>query len=323
MKALKVIGIILLVLLAAVLGTGSYVKVALPNTGPAPQIKIERTAQRIQRGEYLAKNVSVCMDCHSTRNWGEYAGPMIPTTLGNGGEKFDQQMGFPGVFYAPNITPYALKTWSDGEVFRAITTGVTKEGKALFPLMPWGHVGKMDREDVYSIIAYMRTIPEIRKDVPESKPDFPVNFIINTMPHAASFTTIPSEQDTVKYGAYLVNAAGCVDCHSQTDKGAIIPGTEFGGGMVFKQPAGIVKSPNITADKATGIGNWSKGMFVQRFKTLNGKEAEAVKLSPKDLNTPMPWYMYSGMKQTDLEAIYAYLRSIKPIKNQVVKFQKI
>ena len=57
MKAVKVIGFILLGLLVIVAAAGTYVKVALPNTGAAPQIKIERTAERIKRGDYLANHV--------------------------------------------------------------------------------------------------------------------------------------------------------------------------------------------------------------------------------------------------------------------------
>ncbi|QQL49460.1 c-type cytochrome [Mucilaginibacter ginkgonis] len=321
MKALKVIGIILSALIVIIIAAGTFVKVALPNTGKAPKIKIERTAERIKRGDYLANHVSVCMDCHSTRDWGSYAGPMIGG-LGAGGEKFDQQMGFPGKFYAPNITPYKLANWTDGEIYRALTTGVNNNGKALFPLMPWEHVGLMDREDVYSIIAYLRTLPAINKDVPAPQLDFPVNFIVNTMPHKANPGKLPAESDSVKYGGYLVNAAGCVDCHSKVDHGAKIAGTEFGGGMEFKQPAGVLTSANITPDTETGIGTWTKEMFVQRFKSLDGKAATARKLGKGDVNTVMPWYMYAGMKPTDLGAIYAYLHSLKPIKNKVVKFKR-
>jgi len=43
-------------------------------------------------------------------------------------------------------------------------------------------------------------------------------------------------------------------------------------------------------------------------------------VGPEDFQTIMPWTMYGSMKQSDLEAIYAYLRTVKPIKNQVVKF---
>ncbi|MCJ8208144.1 c-type cytochrome [Mucilaginibacter sp. RS28] len=323
MKALKITGIILLVLVVIVLGAGTYIKVALPNTGRAPNIKIERTAARIQRGEYLANHVNVCMDCHSTRDWSQYAGPMSATNFGGGGERFDQQQGFPGKFFAPNITPYRLKTWTDGEILRAITTGVNKDGKALFPVMTWEHAGQMDKEDVYSIIAYLRTLPEVKHDVPASKADFPVNFILNTMPHPAKFTNRPAETDTLKYGEYLVNAAACVDCHSKMEHGSVVAGSQFGGGMEFKEPGGTVRSPNITSDRATGIGTWSKAMFVNRFKAYADKNYQPAKLTTKDLNTPMPWMMYSGMKQGDLEAIYTYLKSLKPISNTVNKFEKI
>jgi len=74
--------------------------------------------------------------------------------------------------------------------------------------------------------------------------------------------------------------------------------------------------------KLTGIGSWSKDIFIQRFKSFEGKEKQAAKLSPGDPQIPMPWYMYAGMKANDLAAIYAYLRTVKPIKNQVIAFQK-
>ncbi len=189
--------------------------------------------------------------------------------------------------------------------------------------MPWDHIGQMDKEDVYSIIAYLRSIPANKKDIPPSEIDFPVNFIINTMPHKAHLGKLPSENDTIKYGAYLVNAAACVDCHSKRYHGDIIPGTEFGGGMEFKQQGGVVHSANITPDKLTGIGSWSKEIFIQRFKSFEGKEKQAAKLNPGDLQTPMPWYLYAGMKANDLAAIYAYLRTVKPINNRVIAFQKL
>ena len=322
MKAVKVIGFILLGLLVVVAAAGTYVKVALPDTGAAPQIKIERTAERIKRGDYLANHVAVCMDCHSTKDERLYGSPVVGG-FGAGGEKFDQQMGLPGKFYASNITPYKLLSWTDGEIFRALTTGENKFGKAIFPLMPWDHIGQMDKEDVYSIIAYLRSIPAIKKDIPGSEIDFPVNFIINTMPHKANLGKLPSENDTIKYGAYLVNAAACVDCHSKRYHGDIIPGTEFGGGMEFKQQGGVVHSANITPDKLTGIGSWSKDIFIQRFKSFEGKEKQAAKLNPGDSQIPMPSYLYGGMKANDLAAIYAYLRTVKPIKNQVIAFQKL
>ena len=140
------------------------------------------------------------------------------------------------------------------------------------------------------------------------------------MPHKADPGKIPSENDTISYGAYLVNAAGCIDCHSKRNHGNIIRGTEFGGGMEFKQQGGVVHSANITPDSLTGIGSWSIDIFIQRFKGFEGKEKQAAKLNPSDPQLPMPWYAYAGMKTGDLAAIYAYLRTVKPINNRVIAF---
>ena len=322
MKVLKITGKILSVLFLIVFIAGVYVKTALPDTGPAPDLKIERTPARLERGAYLANHVSVCMDCHSTRDWSRFAGPMAPKGFGGGGEKFDQNMGFPGTFFAPNITPYSLGSWTDGEIFRAVTTGVNKNGKALFPLMAYHRFGQMDKEDVYSIIAYIRELEPVKNDVPESQADFPVNFIINTMPKEAAFTKIPSEQDQAAYGKYLVNATGCVDCHSKTDKGSVIPGTELGGGMEFKLPGATLRSPNITMHKKTGIGSWTKEAFVKRFKMYADSNYVSPKVNPGEMNTPMPWTMFGGMKESDLEAIFAYLETVNPIENEVLRFEK-
>src|SRR5258708_18916439 len=117
-----------------------YVKLELQDTGKAPQIKIVRTAEGIKRVDYWANHVSVCMDCHSTKDESLYGGPVVGD-FGAGGEKFDQQMGLPGKFYASNLTPYKLLSWTDGEIFRALTTGENKFGKAIFPLMPCDHIG--------------------------------------------------------------------------------------------------------------------------------------------------------------------------------------
>src|SRR5690606_41947964 len=85
--------------------------------------------------------------CHSPRDWSRFSGPITPGTLGMGGDRFDQTVGMPGVFYARNITPAGIGRYTDGELFRVITSGVTKEGHAIFPLMPYPYYGKMDPED--------------------------------------------------------------------------------------------------------------------------------------------------------------------------------
>lgn len=323
MKILKILGVVFLVVVILAIGAGTYIKTALPDTGETPVVTIERTPARIERGKYLANHVTVCMDCHSTRDYKYFAAPLAAGNFGGGGEVFSREMGFPGIFFATNITPYTLKSWTDGEILHAITTGVNKHGKALFPLMAWNRFGQMDKEDVYSIIAYIRTLPAVKNEVPPSEADFPVNFLLNTMPKPADFKSIPSPNELVKYGGYLVNAAGCVDCHSQTDKGTIIEGTEFSGGMEFKQPNGIMRSPNITFDKETGIGKWTEGTFVEKFTAYADPGYKKKELLPGELNSPMPWTMFGGMKPEDLKAIYAYLSSVKPIEHKVVKIEKV
>lgn len=320
MKALKIILFLVGIIFFLAIVAGTYVKIALPDVGAAPTIQIEKTLQTIENGKYLANYVTVCIDCHSSRDWTKFAGPLKVESLGRGGEVFNQEMGFPGSYIAPNITPYALESWTDGEIFRAVTTGVNKDGEALFPVMAAHRFGKMDKKDIYDIIAYIRTLKPIKHKVAKSQSDFPVNFIINTMPKKADFVKRPLETDTLKYGAYLVNAAGCVDCHSKTDKGNVIKGTEFGGGMEFKLPRGMVRSSNITADNSTGIGRWSKVMFVNKFKAFADKSYQPPLVETTGMNTPMPWTMYGGMKKPDLEAIYTYLRSLKSIQNPVKKF---
>lgn len=321
-KVYKYILVLLLVVVIAGLSVVSYVKFALPNVPLLANVTVDTSIERVARGKYLAHHVAVCMDCHSTRDWSHFAGPMVPGNLGGGGQRFGKEMGFPGVFYAPNITPFALKDWTDAELFRAITSGVRRDGEAMLPLMPYPNYGKMDKEDIYDIIAYIRTLAPVDNMVPESAADFPVSLLINTMPAKAALTHKPFADDRIARGGYLVAMAGCADCHSKVDKGQIIAGTEFGGGRDFVQPAGIVRSANITGDNETGIGNWTMESFVQSFRKYRDTAYQLPVLGREDLNSPMPWTMYAGMDDKDLEDIYHYLSSIKPIVNKVVRYEK-
>lgn len=317
----KIIKIILLFLVIGITTLLLFVSFALPSVGDMEYLTIKPTETKLERGKYLANNVCVCVDCHSTRNWSEFSGPLVDGTLGKGGEIFDQRFGFPGSFYSKNITPYGIGDWTDAEVLRAIVSGVSKEGKALFPVMPHPNYGKMDRDDIESIIVYLRSLKPIENKVPESKADFPMNFIINTIPKEPHFSKKPSENDAIAYGGYLFNAASCSECHSKQEKGKPIEGMELAGGFEFPMVSGgIAKSSNITQDKDTGIGNWSEDVFVKRFKSYTDSSYVSNKVLKGSFNTVMPWTMYGGMKESDLKAIYAYLKTVKPIHNKVDKF---
>jgi cytochrome c553 len=320
-KVLKIVGYLILVIVVVVGALLTYVKTALPNVGDAEDIKIEYTPERIERGRYLANHVTVCMDCHSTRDWTKFSGTLTPGTLGQGGERFDQRLKFPGAVISKNITPFGISRYTDGELFRVITTGVNKEGEAMFALMPYLNYGRMDREDIYSIIAYVRSLAPIENKVEKSSLEFPVNFIVNTMPQKADLQTKPNKSDQLAYGAYMVNAAACRECHTRAEKGRIIEEFSFSGGRDFPFPDGsVVYSANLTPDKETGLGAWTEEMFIQRFKMYADSSYQNPSVQPGEFNSIMPWTMYAQMEREDLAAIFTYLKSLPPMKNQVVKF---
>lgn len=308
----------LLVIVIVVIGAGLiYFQVAFPKVSPAQDVTVEITPERLERGRYLANHVSVCIDCHSKRDWQHYSGPVVTGTEGMGGELLDPELEL----YARNITPANIGDYTDGELVRVIRTGVTNKGEALFPIMPYTGYSHMSREDVYSIVAYLHSLKPIENTTPKRHLGFPLSLIVKTMPRDAKFAEAPARSDTVAYGKYLTTIAGCIDCHSPREKGKIIPGMEFAGGMEFQMPGGgITRSMNITPDTQSGIGNWSLEAFVERFKMYASPAGTQIETAAGGMNTPMPWTMYAGMTEQDLSAIYAYLRTLKPVNNQVIRF---
>src|SRR5688572_5474332 len=111
-KVFKIVGYLILVIGVAVGALLTYIMVALPNVGEAEDLKIDYTAERIARGKYLAHSVTVCMDCHSARDWTKFSGPLTEGTLGQGGERFDQTFGFPGAYISRNITPHGISRYT-------------------------------------------------------------------------------------------------------------------------------------------------------------------------------------------------------------------
>ncbi len=319
-KGIRYLIYIAATLILAIVAVIGYITIALPNVGPPPDITIEITEDRVAHGKYLANHVMLCMDCHAVRDFSLFGGPPIPGTLGGGGEEFTREMGLPGNFVAPNLTPAALGDWTDGEIFRAIVSGVSKDGSALFPVMPYPHYSQLDEEDIYSVIAYLRTLDPVEYDLPPREIDFPVSIIINTMPVKPELTERPSKEDIIDYGKYIITAAACTDCHTKHEKGEYV-GEPYAGGNEFPLPDGsVVRSANLTPH-ITGIGNWTKEQFVARFKAYskeNGYEHQNV--SPGQFQTIMPWPMYAEMDTADLEAIYAYLMSLPPVDNNLTLF---
>lgn len=316
-KLIKILvfGIVGVVILAFVLV--GYVSVALPDVDDAPELIVEITPAKVERGKYLAYHVMMCADCHSERDFSIFSAPPQPGTEFVGGDVFDQSMGFPGRFVSANITPHGIGDWTDGELFRLITTGVKRDGDPIFPVMPYHSFGQLDSEDIESVIAYLRTLDPVERDHPKSEADFPMNLIMRTMPTKPRFTKKPLPIDRIAYGKYMFTAAACGDCHTNFDKGEFI-GPLAGGGREFQFPGGTSRAANLTPHE-TGLKHYTRESFINRFKSY-GDAATLADVGPGDFQTIMPWNMYAGMSEQDLGAIYDFLMTLEPHNNSVEKF---
>lgn len=274
----------------------------------------------IDRGKYLAWHVMGCMDCHSRRDFSKFSGPVVSGTEGMGGEKFGPEIGIPGNVYARNITPAALGNWSDDDLIKAITHGVSKNGDTLFPVMPYIAFSKMSRQDLTDIISYIRTLKPIENKVPDRELFIPISAAI---PAQLPIPDIdknqkPDPKDKQNYGAYLFTQASCSDCHTPRIQGTPDFTRFAGGGNVFKHEKFEVKIPNITPD-TSGIGLWTEKMFLQKFKANSSDDF--VNRDPGKFNSFMPWSLFGKMKDDDLRAIYAYLQTVKPVRGRIYPWQ--
>jgi hypothetical protein len=245
-----------------------------------------------------------------------------PGSHGRGGERFDRETaGVPGTLFASNITPAGIGEWTDGELLRAMRSGVSRDGRPLFPLMPYPVFAKLAEDDALAIVSYIRSLPAISHDVPASSLEFPMNLIVRTIPgHPAAFGKRPSPADKVAYGEYVATIAGCSECHTPLDdQGQPVAGMTFAGGNQFRLPPSNyrVRTANITPDADTGIGSWTEPQFVDKFKAFEQPDLRVLSDDEQRQNTAMPWTMYAGMSREDLSAIYAYLRSQKPVVHRV------
>lgn len=315
----KILGILVLVLVVLAIGAIFYINLSYPNVGPAPQMTINATPEMVARGDYLFNHVAICVDCHSGHDMTRYGNPPVPGTIGKGGEDFAAFMKLNGTLFTSNITPAALGTWTDGEIVHAMTTGVSKDGRALFPIMPYLNYGKSDQRDIEAIVAYMKTLEPVQNEVPKTSLPFPLSMIIKTVPTKAQFQPRPDTTDQVAHGKYLVTMGSCAECHTQMEKGVPLPGMEYAGGSPFELPFGTVRSANITPDKETGIGSWTKQEFIDKFKMYEAGTYEPPVVGLEGANTVMPWLHYSGMTEYDLGSIYEFLRTVPPVKNTVEK----
>lgn len=130
---------------------------------------------------------------------------------------------------------------------------------------------------------------------------------------ATSTSAVQAQDKTglVKRGDYLVNTImTCGNCHSPKGPPAAIAGKDFSGGLSWDEPPFKVTAPNITPDKETGLGNWTDADIKTLLRT--GKRPDGAQIAEV-----MPTSFYGIVTERDMDAIVAYLRTLKPVKNSV------
>ncbi|MGB3006770.1 MAG: c-type cytochrome [Chitinophagaceae bacterium] len=281
----------------------------------------------IARGDYLANNVAACIHCHSKRDFSKFSGPVVPGSEGGGGTEFSNKIldAIPGKLFGKNITPdmeTGIGSWTDDEILRAITQGIRKNGDTLFPLMPYVNYNKMAKDDLLSIIAYLRTLKPIKNSVPARELFIPISMAYPgpALQKSVDGNVRPPESDLIKYGEYVITMADCAACHTPFVKGQADFSKLYAGGNTFHHEKFKVTSSNITPDSATGLGAWTEERFLNKFTIY--REEKGYNFDPGAQNSIMPLVDFAGMTDNDLKAIFAYLRTVKPVSNMVEKYPK-
>jgi cytochrome c2 len=315
----RILGVLGLLIVVAAGGVIGYLYLRTPAMAPPLDVKVEMTPERIERGRQIFQEIADCDGCHSQRDFTRFDAPVVESGRGMG-FVFPVELGLPGAVTAPNITPdreTGVGEWTDGEKIRAIREGISRNGRVLFPMMPYPNFRLMSDEDVHAVVAYMNTLPAVRNPLPPTKLDFPVSLLIKSAPQPAGSVAPPNRDDKLKYGEYLATIGGCADCHTQLERGQPVAGMNLAGGRVFKLPAGTVLSANITPDSETGIGKWTEQHFLDKFYQYKDYAQKGSPQVGPDSFTLMPWLPMSHLPSGDLGAIFAYLKTQPAVHHAV------
>jgi mono/diheme cytochrome c family protein len=315
MKGLKIVGwIVVALIVLLVIGITATIGWR-PFIGPAARPLTNRTfaasPERLARGRYLTDNLLNCFACHSEREWTKRDVPVVAGMLGAGTLSFPLK-GLPGSVYPPNITPdkeTGVGNWTDDQLARAIREGVSADGRALFPFMPYENYRYLSDEDLASVIVYLRSLPPVKHAVPKTELIFPVKYLINSAPRPLTEPVNPPDLSTpVRRGDYLVTIGGCRDCHTPQKQGQRIMALDLAGGFPIEGPWGFVASANIT-QAPSGIPYYDEKLFIDVMRTGWVKARE--------LKPIMPWWNFRGLTDEDLASIFAYLKTVPPVAHRV------
>jgi len=275
----------------------------------SPPARMVTAEGRAERGASIFAMAAGC-GCHT--------GPDGP--MGAGGGVIPTPFG---TFYGTNITPDAetgIGKWTDQEIATAIRDGWRVDGSAESPAMPYYRYAGMTDTDLADLIAYLRSLPAIRRQNKAHEVSLPLPRIAYRAWRLLFFRqpqhAFAAPEDAVARGRYLVDhVAICGDCHT--------PRTRFGSPDESYYLAGTSAGPkdavipNITPDR-TGIHDWDAGDIISvltlgmlpNFDNVQGLMAEVV-----DGKGGGPGY--KDAPAADLKAIAAYLRTVPPIDHAV------
>jgi mono/diheme cytochrome c family protein len=272
-------------------------------------LNFEPTPARIERGRYIVEGVAHCFMCHSEVDWSKPGAQPKQNKKGAGTRFPEEALSF---LVAPNITPdktTGAGDWSNETIARAIREGVGHDGRRLFPLMPYMNFRQMSDEDLVSVVSYIRTIKPVTNKLPNTKLPEEIKGVLPPPQPITGPVAAPDMGDMVKRGQYLVTLGNCAECHTpRSETGAPLPGLEFGGGGILDGPWGRVASANLTPDPS-GIPYYDEALFIQTLRTGS--------VQARKLNSIMPWGYFRNMTDEDLKAIFAYLKTLKPVKHTV------
>lgn len=280
-------------------------------------MKVPVDSVRIAEGKRIGS--MLCRECHYSPETQKMTGT------------FRADIKDLGDIYSLNITQdgtHGIGNWTDGELYYFLRTGIRPQtGQYVPPFMP--RFSRMSDEDLKSVIAWLRSPdPIVAPDTREYPPNqytFFIKALANTMfgplPLPENPILEPDTTDKVALGKYVANGMiGCYACHSGdiTELNEFEPektGGFFGGGGIMLDETGETEIPvaNITMDKETGIGNWTEQQFDDAVRF--GKKPQGGLLH-------YPMTPHAALTETEVKAIFAYLKTVPVIKNKVNRFQE-
>ncbi len=281
---------------------------------------IPRTPERLARGKYLVEGLLQCPFCHSEFDFTQRPSRPVEGKKGGGNVFTGGELGLPepNRVVAPNISSdpeYGAGKWKDADFVRALRQGIGHDGRTLYSMMPYQYFRNLSDEDLASAIVYERSLAPVHIERPKT---VLTDDIKKTLQPLAPLAHVPEpdKSDRPAYGKYLVTVGHCDGCHSPTDDlGNNLPGMDFSGGVPLIGAWGpdpkkmiTVASLNLTPDPS-GIGYFDEKMFIETIRT------GAVKARP--LANIMPWAFFRNLSDDDLKAIFAYLRTLKPVQHRV------